>query len=524
MSDDFSEIPELVPFDAVLSSDDYEEDEEDSMLRLSEPTMVMSDEAEEDEVEDDPILPRKVTPLTLLTGWLGSGKTTFLHHVLEEYSNSGKTVAILQNETSELMGVERALKIQDDSGTFGEILELKNGCVCCSVRSNFLIAVDELLQKRDFDYVLVECSGIADPGKLTSMFWVDDQLESRVYLDGVISVADASLLPHHLRGSRAHSDVVIAQIAYADRVILNKTDLVNEQQLEEVEASIKALNGNAPVIRATRSNVSLDDVLLIRSLRLGRSLRDSIQEAFDAAVTTGKNRPTGEKDMTRAGFTDHVHSHSGDHACKDVKCTQGCSSSSSSSSVKNLTSTPSLNTKESSALVPDHIIDGVAVYRTKHTSSTQLDVDSPTPTIDHGISTYVFSHTSPSTEEGAEANRGMSLHKLKLWLTQLLHEESQALYDKDLAEMISEEAMCIFRMKAVLAIHGQRQRYYLQAVQATFELDKADSNDKIDTEEARASLEQDLWPTNAPRESRLIVIGTHIDYKRIAHDFASCFV
>lgn len=132
-----------------------------------------------------------VVPLTILTGWLGAGKTTFLHHLVSEISRTNRRAAILQNETSSLMGVERSLALTDANGTVGEVFELGNGCVCCSVRSDFSSAVEELLARRRFDFVIVECSGLADPGRLANSLWADDELGGRVYLDAIIAFVDA---------------------------------------------------------------------------------------------------------------------------------------------------------------------------------------------------------------------------------------------------------------------------------------------------------------------------------------------
>eukprot|EP00493_Phyllostaurus_siculus_P026893 UN27239 len=142
----------------------------------------------------------KAIPLTIVTGFLGSGKTTLIHSLLEALTSEGKRVAIIQNEFGDSTdGVENAFMTGSDGSVFTNVVELANGCVCCTVRDNFALAVEQLASQKKYDYLLLECSGMADPGKIIAMFWIDPDLEADIYLDGVLSVVDGKYLCSYMK-------------------------------------------------------------------------------------------------------------------------------------------------------------------------------------------------------------------------------------------------------------------------------------------------------------------------------------
>lgn len=201
----------------------------------------------------------KRTPVTIITGFLGSGKTTLLRHVLTV--NHGRRIAVIQNEMAEETGIEAPSVTGADGQQFEEWVELANGCVCCSVKDDLVVALERLIEKRGhFDYILVETTGMADPGPVASVFWVDDELESPLYLDGIVTLVDAQNFTKHL-----HQVEACRQVASADRVLLNKTDLVNGEALQHVEAYIRRLNDSAPVIRTAHSATALEELLDIHA-------------------------------------------------------------------------------------------------------------------------------------------------------------------------------------------------------------------------------------------------------------------
>ena len=181
-----------------------------------------------------------------------------------------KKIAIIQNEFSSL-GVEEDLILKDNE-EFGEILELPNGCVCCSVKTSFIVAIEQLVLKQKFDYIIVECSGLADPGPLATMFWVDsEELESPVYLDSIISVCDSTTILSDLyENKQQHSAQVIEQLAYADLILLNKMDKYRKKSssnntLPQIDHILNQINSSAKIVKTIHSQVNINEILNIRA-------------------------------------------------------------------------------------------------------------------------------------------------------------------------------------------------------------------------------------------------------------------
>ena len=194
-------------------------------------------------------------PVTVLTGYLGAGKTTLLNRILSE--DHGKRYAVIVNEFGEI-GIDGELVVGADE----EIFEMNNGCVCCTVRGDLIRILQGLMKRqasatRGFDAIIVETTGLADPAPVAQTFFVDEDVKARTALDSVTTVVDA----HHVMGALDDSREAREQIAFADQIILNKTDLADEAQLKAVEARIRRLNPFARIHRAVRSNVPLEALL-----------------------------------------------------------------------------------------------------------------------------------------------------------------------------------------------------------------------------------------------------------------------
>ena len=190
-------------------------------------------------------------PVTILTGFLGSGKTTLLNRILTE--EHGKRIAVIENEYGEV-GIDQALVINADE----EVFEMSNGCICCTVRGDLIRVLNNLNKRRDkFDYVLVETTGLADPGPVAQTFFMDDELRAEYALDGIVTLVDAA----HIEQQLGRSDESTEQIAFADVLVLNKTDLVNGEALDGLEARLRGMNRMARVVRSERANIPVDTVL-----------------------------------------------------------------------------------------------------------------------------------------------------------------------------------------------------------------------------------------------------------------------
>jgi G3E family GTPase len=194
-------------------------------------------------------------PVTVLTGYLGAGKTTLLNRILSE--DHGRRYAVIVNEFGEI-GIDGDLVVGSDE----EIFEMNNGCVCCTVRGDLIRVVQGLMKRqasatRGFDAVIVETTGLADPGPVAQTFFVDDEVREKTRLDSVTTVADALNILATLDESREARE----QVAFADQIILNKTDLVAESALSGIEARLRRMNPLAVIHRAVRGGVALEKVL-----------------------------------------------------------------------------------------------------------------------------------------------------------------------------------------------------------------------------------------------------------------------
>jgi G3E family GTPase len=207
-------------------------------------------------------------PVTVLTGYLGAGKTTLLNRILSE--NHGKKYAVIVNEFGEI-GIDNDLIIGADE----EVFEMNNGCICCTVRGDLVRILEGLMKRKGkFDAIILETTGLADPAPVAQTFFVDDDVREKTALDAVVTVADAKWLSERLKDAPEAKN----QIAFADVIVLNKTDLVSKAELAEVEGRIRAINPYAKLHRTERCNVALKDVLERGAFDLDRILE--IEPAF----------------------------------------------------------------------------------------------------------------------------------------------------------------------------------------------------------------------------------------------------
>ena len=251
-------------------------------------------------------------PITVLTGFLGAGKTTLLNHILTK--THGKKIAVIENEFGEV-GIDDALLKENTKTQVEEnIMEMMNGCICCTVRQDLVDVIESLIDRMLagtllLDAILIETTGLADPGPVIQTFFVQEKIAKFARLDGVVTVVDAKHIVQHLDEKKAEGLVNESQqqVAFADRVILNKTDLVaNEEDLKYVEERIRSINQLVPIQRATKSVIDVNWVLNIRGFDLKRILLTNpdfldkeIELKHDGAVRSASIVQKGRIDLRK---------------------------------------------------------------------------------------------------------------------------------------------------------------------------------------------------------------------------------
>ena len=238
-------------------------------------------------------------PVTVLTGYLGAGKTTLLNRILSE--PHGKKYAVIVNEFGEI-GIDNDLVVNSDE----EIFEMNNGCICCTVRGDLIRIIEGLVRRKGkFDAIIVETTGLADPAPVAQTFFMDEAVGEKTKLDAVVTVADAKWLKDRLKDAPEAKN----QIAFADVILVNKTDLVSEPELQEIEARNRGINPYAKLHRTQRSQIALDQVLDRKAFDLDRIL--DIEPDFLGGQDHHHDHHHHDHDHGHDHHHHHDHSHDG---------------------------------------------------------------------------------------------------------------------------------------------------------------------------------------------------------------------
>ncbi len=464
--------------------------------------------------------PRKV-PVTILTGFLGSGKTTLLNRILSE--EHGKRIAVIENEYGEV-GIDQALVINADE----EIFEMSNGCICCTVRGDLIRVLGNLMKRRDkFDYVLVETTGLADPGPVAQTFFMDDEIRAEFSLDGIVTLVDAA----HIEQQLGRSDESTEQIAFADVLVLNKTDLVNGEVLDRLEARLRDMNRMARVVRSERAHVSVDTVLNLGAFNLDQALERRptfLEPEYPFEWTGVYSLAMGRYELSLADGPDPAMSLVvvSDQGIDDAALREGAEWC-----VRRYAEPAELIRPGEDIPVGKHVnlrLDSrgrksfflevdtqvrVGLYA-QHLAEefdlqlTNADGDSPRSNL-------------ASTETGALRIKGavVPVEVERTWVAQHEHDDEvgSIAIERDgdvdlvrlnawLGKLLGERGVDIFRMKGFISLAGESHRFVFQGVHMLFD-------GQPDRE----------WG-DAPRHNQLVFIGRNLDEQSMRQEFEACLI
>ncbi|MET0292507.1 MAG: GTP-binding protein [Steroidobacteraceae bacterium] len=459
-------------------------------------------------------------PVTVLTGFLGAGKTTLLNRILSE--NHGKRIAVIENEFGEV-GVDHQLVI----GAEEEIFETSNGCICCTVRGDLIRVLNQLLKRRErFDYVLIETTGMADPGPVAQTFFLDDDLKAEFVIDAIVTLVDARHFEQHL----ADLDEPAQQVGFADVVLLNKTDLVEETDLERIEQRIRGINRTARVHRTRNADIPMDHILGIGAFDLDRAVAHDasfLEPQYPFEWAGAFDFPQGPVYVRTAG---HDHDHGHDHGHDDHAHDHGGHGHGHDHGHEALKLVLLPMTEATDTALAQQIEPAVRAFAEKSNAvemgghfapsahphalemgchGGQYCIDVPAAGAyalfcehspgEFGLALSVQSsaqrrfashhHEEEIRSVGLSDPRPLNARKVNDWLSKLLETRGQD----------------IFRMKGVLSIRGDDRRYVFHGVHMMFE-----------------GRPDRAWG-DAPRASQLVFIGRGLDREELETGFASCF-
>ncbi len=440
-------------------------------------------------------------PVTVLTGFLGAGKTTLLNRLLTE--QHGKRIAVIENEFGEV-GVDNELVIDAEE----EIFEMNNGCICCTVRGDLIRILGNLMKRKDkFDYILVETTGLADPGPVAQTFFVDDEVQRKTRLDGIVTVVDAKHVWDHFDANEVRE-----QIAFADVILLNKIDLVDAETLERLEQRIRAMNATAKILRTQQAAAPVDALLDIGAFDLNRALAVDPQflepeYPFEYGgvygLTPGQYefvfQPGPDPEMDIALLPVPVDAEDGLAATADRALVV-------------FSDEPMLVTAEG-VIVPGERLqrlsldgsgpttfalevarEGRYALFTQHHPNEFAAVLRRDGVVITPVASRAYKpdheHDDEVSSVGITIPGDLDPKKLNMWL----------------GEFLQTKGPDIFRMKGILSIAGDPRRFVFQGVHMMFD--------------GRPDRE---WGTE-PRHNALVFIGRHLDRKSIEASFRACLV
>lgn len=445
----------------LIESDD---DEPPILVDLNPPNSFLPSAVVTEDPSEKPKPALPPCPVTILSGFLGSGKTTLIQYILKS-PDHGKRIAVIENEYGEGLAVESMIARDGvgDNNNLQDLIELPNGCICCTVKDSLVSTLENLLDKRqDLDYILIEASGMANPGPIASVFWLDDALESRLQLDGIVTLVDSNRILAQL----ASTEEAAQQIAYADRLLINKVDLLlsKDGALEQVERALKQLHPTAPTLQTTYSQVPNLDWILNSNCFGGIDRLEELDTVWQDGHETQEDTPSENHH--------HDHSHNHDH-----------------------------NSSEPCTICPP---------KHRHTAGVSTIALTKVGSVDLvKLNSWLADVLWPNQDAEDKV------------LTAMLHDSSAA------AKLPADDKMVLFRIKGIVSVKGNPdgdvddvanydastalddRRFIVQAVHDLWEVHPAS---------------QDLrWDAHEERTCKLVVIGKHVREEAVRKGFEACF-
>jgi G3E family GTPase len=439
-------------------------------------------------------------PVTVLTGFLGAGKTTLLNRILT--AHHGKRIAVIENEFGEV-GVDQDLVIQSEE----EIFEMNNGCICCTVRGDLIRILGNLMKRRDkFDYILIETTGMADPGPVASTFFFDQEMQAKLRLDGIVTLVDAKHVWQHFDDSE-----VKEQIAFADVILLNKIDLVPPEEVDKLEARIKSMNSTCKIHRTRNAEVDMNAILDVGGFSLDRvldidptfldgelpfewgglyhlkpgnyslTLHGGAQPSMDLLLFPVGGNDASALEAAAKFATQHFAAAPGIVEAGDPFSPSNEPQALLLSKPENLF-TVQIEREAFHALFTQHRPD-------EFQAALKRDGEELRPLIAREFGDH-HEHNEAVKSVGITLSGDLNPNKLNAWFSKLM----------------AEQGPDIFRMKGVLSIAGDEQRFVFQGVHML-----------LDARPDRP------WG-KTPRSNKLIFIGKNLDREKLTEGFRKCLV